>query len=64
MVAVPDDTPNTTPLNEPTRAIAVLLLLHMPPLVALLSVTEAPTHMLVVPVIAAGKGLTVIVRKA
>lgn len=64
MVAVPDDTPVTTPLTEPTRAIAVLLLLHKPPLVASLSVVDAPTHMLVMPVMAAGNGLTVMLRNA
>ena len=34
MVAVPADTPNTIPEPELTLAIALLLLLHVPPLVA------------------------------
>src|ERR1700761_974452 len=44
MVTVPDDTPVTLPLTGSTTATLVLSLLHTPPLVALLNVTEAPAH--------------------
>ena len=42
-------------------ATAGVALLHVPPAVALLSVVVEPTHTLVVPVMAAGSGLTVTV---
>lgn len=61
MVAVPVVAPVTTPDAEPTGAIAVLLLLHAPPVVASVSVIVAPTHTLLLPVIAAGEVLTVTV---
>ena len=64
MVAVPADMPDTAPEGEPTVAIAVLLLLHVPPVVASPSVVVAPAQTLVVPVIAAGAGLTVTVANA
>ena len=54
MVDVPAATPVTIPVLF-TVAIAVLLLLHTPPAVALLNVVVEPTQALVVPVI----GLTV-----
>jgi hypothetical protein len=50
-------------VDEPTVAVAPLLL-HAPPLVALLSVVEAPAHTCVVPVIADGNGFTVMVAVA
>jgi hypothetical protein len=50
IVTVPEATPVTTPVVEPTVAIAVLLLLHVPPDVALLSVVILPGHTLAVPV--------------
>jgi hypothetical protein len=54
------ETEETTP--EPsTIATAVLLLLHVPPPVALLSVVDEPRHKDIVPVNAAGIGLTVTV---
>ncbi len=51
--------PVTVPVEEPMVATAVLLLLHTPPLVALVNVVVKPTHTLIVPPIAAGFGLTV-----
>jgi hypothetical protein len=48
------------PVEEPTLAMAVLLLVHVPPGVVLLSVMQLPTHIVnVVPDMAAGLGLTV-----
>lgn len=57
---VPPDTPNTIPLVVPTDATAVLALLHMPPPVALRKVDIEPAQMPVMPVILAGRLLTVI----
>ncbi len=51
--------PVTVPVEEPIEATPVLLLLHTPPLVALVNVVIKPTHTFVVPPIAAGFGLTV-----
>jgi len=60
MVAVPADTPLTTPVL-PTVATDVLPLLHTPPLVASLRLVAEPAHTFIVPVIAdtVGNGLTV-----
>lgn len=58
MVAVPAEAPLTTPLEAPIVATAGLLLLHVPPVTALLSVVVPPTQIVVVPVIA-DVGLTV-----
>jgi hypothetical protein len=44
--------PDTTPLDEPTVAIEVLLLLHEPPVVASASVIVPPMHTAAGPVIA------------
>ncbi len=49
--AVPVDTPVTMPLDDPTVAIVVFVVVHVPPGVALLSVVVLPTHIAVVPVI-------------
>ena len=59
MTLVPDIMPATMPLDVPTAAIKVLLLAQVPPVVASARVVLAPAHMLGVPVMAAGKGLTV-----
>lgn len=59
IVSRPASTPDTTPVEEPTTAIVVRLLLHVPPEGVELSVTVAPAHTWVVPVIADGKGFTV-----
>ena len=64
MVAVPLDTPVTTPVDEPTRATVPSLVLHVPPGVASVSAVVAPTHTLVTPEIAAGSGCTVTVTLA
>ena len=52
MVHVPAATPVTTPV-EPIVAIEVLLLLHVPPVVASVNAVVEPTHPLVAPDIAA-----------
>jgi hypothetical protein len=59
MIAVPVAIPFTVP--DPTVAMAVLLLLHAPPEVASAKVEVKLRQTLVVPVIEAGKGLTVTV---
>ena len=64
MVAVPGDTPDTIPVNEPIVATAVFPLAHLPPGVASVKVDGIPTHTLVEPVMAAGNGLTVSVATA
>ncbi len=51
---MPAETPVTIPVLAPTVATPVLLLLHVPPLVALASVVVAPTQAAVVPVIEVG----------
>ena len=51
IITVPADTPVTTPVNDPTLAIAGALLLHVPPVVASVRVSVVPTQMLVVPTI-------------
>jgi len=53
--------PVTTPLAEPTVALAVLLQLQVPPLTAWLSVVIVPTHRLGLPLIVAGVVFTVTV---
>lgn len=55
---VPAATPVTTPVDIFTEAIEVLLLLHVPPETALLRVLVPPTGIEVMPVIAAGAGVT------
>jgi hypothetical protein len=52
MVADPDAIPVTTPVEEPTAAIAALLLLQVPPEVASPKVVVFPTHTTVLPVMA------------
>ena len=64
IVAVPPVTPQTLPVEEPTVAILVLLLLHVPPDGLELSVLQTPLHIDAVPVIAAGVALTVTVAVA
>ena len=65
ILEVPAATPDTMPV-EPTVAIDVLPLLHVPPVVVLFRVAVAPWQVLIVPVIAdaVGSGLTVIVAVA
>jgi hypothetical protein len=59
MVAVPNETPVSTPDTEPMVATAVLLLLHLPPETELPNVEEPPIQTDVSPVIAVGRGVTV-----
>jgi hypothetical protein len=47
------------PVKDPT-VTAVLVVLHIPPLVPSLNVVEVPGHTFIVPVMATGAGLTVI----
>ena len=58
IVAVPAFTPLTTPLEEPTVATDISLLLQVPPPPSL-NVVVAPAQTVVVPEIAEGNGLTV-----
>jgi hypothetical protein len=44
IVVVPVATPVTVPLVRPIVPIAVLLLVHVPPVTTSLSVTDAPAH--------------------
>jgi len=59
MVTVFADTPPTTPPPALTVPTAALLLVHVPPGVVELSVVVAPVHTVLLPVMAAGNGLTV-----
>lgn len=58
MVTVPAATPVTIPDDDPTVAVNTSLLLHVPPLVASVSVLVSPSHTLSVPPIAAGNAFT------
>jgi hypothetical protein len=51
MTAVPAAMPFTVPLNDPTVAMPVLALFHVPPVVASVSTVTAPTQTVLVPVI-------------
>ena len=59
-IDVPDVTPVTSPVAEPIVAFA-LLIDHLPPVVPSLKVVVEPTHTEVVPVMADGKALMIIV---
>ena len=59
MVAVPAVMPVTTPEAEPILATLVLLLTHVPPEDASLSVVVPPTHTELAPVIAGTEGAPV-----
>ena len=59
----PDDTPVTIPVADPTVAMVVLPLLHLPP-PASVRVVVWPTHTLVSPVMGNGNGFTVSVTVA
>lgn len=56
---MPGAMPETMPDPVITVDAAVLLLLHVPPVMPLVSVVVRPTQTLAVPDIAAGKGFTV-----
>lgn len=60
-MAVPPDTPVTTPDPVPTVAMPELLLLHAPPAVPSLNAIVKDGHTTEGPVIPDGKGLTVTV---
>lgn len=60
-ITVPWDIPPTIPLVEPMVPIAVLLLLHVPPPVVLVSMAVLPSHTRVGPVVPLGIGCTGIV---
>ena len=64
IVAVPAVIPVTTPVAAPTVATPGLLLLHGPAVVASLSVVVAPWHIVGVPNMAEGNGVTVTVANA
>ena len=64
MVALPAETPVTTPEAVPTPATAALLLLQTPPDVLWLKVVAEPTHTAAVPANAEGALLTVSVTDA
>ncbi len=51
--------PLTVPVDEPTVAIVILLLVHTPPVGEELKVDEDPVHMANTPVIAPGCAFTV-----
>jgi hypothetical protein len=57
-MAVPGPTPETTPEDVPTVATATLPLVHAPPDVALLKEVVRPVHVVSVPDIAVGGGVT------
>jgi hypothetical protein len=60
-VAVPAATPVTRPVSEPIVALAIALLLHMPPVVAFDNRVVAPIHAVEAPVIGVDNGPTVMV---
>ena len=64
MVAVPNDSPRTMPVEEPTVATVVLLLDQLPPGTEFDSVVVVPKHAIRIPVIAAGVVVTVTVTVA
>jgi len=61
IVVIPDERPYTTPLEDPTVATPVLLLLHEPPVVTSLNAVVDSIHTLRVPPIAEGGRFTVTV---
>lgn len=61
---MPAATPATTPLADPTEATDGLLLLHVPPVDALVSVMVDPTQTDDAPEMVAGEVLTVTDRVA
>ena len=61
MTDVPAETPVTIPVVDPTVATGKRLLLQVPPGVGSLRVVVLPSHTNVVPVIADGDGLHVMV---
>ena len=64
MAHVPAETPVTNPVEEPTVAIAGLLLLQVPPGVALLNAEVPPTVVVVMPAMVTGTAFTVTLLNA
>ena len=64
MFTTPATTPVIKPVEELAVAVAVLLLDHVPPVRALLSVIDCPPHTTSGPVLLPGVGFTVMVRVA
>lgn len=62
MITVPEALPLTMPLVALMEATAVLLLVHTPPVVALVSSVAVPTQTVLPPDTAAGNGFTEIMR--
>lgn len=60
-MVVPAERAVTEPVPEPMLATAGVLLVQVPPVVVSVSVVSVPVHVVNVPPIAAGKGLTVMV---
>lgn len=61
MVVVPAATPFTAPLVASIVAVAVLVLLHVPPVVVLAKVIVAASHTVVAPEIAVNDGAAITV---
>lgn len=61
MVAVPKLLPVTTPLDDPTVATPALLLVQVPPGLALVNVVDEPTHIVDAPEMDPGVVTTVTV---
>jgi hypothetical protein len=59
IVAVPGEAPPTIPVKTSAVAIAVLLLLHAPPVVPLASGIVRPVHTFITPVAGSGSAFTV-----
>ena len=59
MMAVPAVPPVTTPVALPTIAVALLPVLHVPPVAVSVRVVVSPSHTVIVPVILLGSGFTV-----
>ena len=64
MVAVPADTPVTTPVVMPTVAVERELLVHVPPAIISVSVIVEPTQTSLLPIMAGGNAYTVTVTVA
>ena len=64
IVAVPPATPVNVPEAEPIDATKLLLLVHVPPLAASVSVTVDPIHVAALPNIAVGNAFTVTTAEA
>jgi hypothetical protein len=60
VVATDTVPPVTIPVELPTEATVLLLLVHVPPDIVLLNIVVCPEHTVGVPVLAGGTGFTVI----